>query len=93
MPHKFHLYLIDIVGRLHGHSVSCDYCIDDTCNMAKQCTACKVISQYDACKVILRAKQVDEPAETELVHVVDGGQVVPGKVQLHCKLSQVLKKN
>ena len=53
----------------------------------------KTTSRDYSCKVILRAKQVDEPAETELVHVVDGGQVVPGKVQLHCKLSQVLKKN
>ena len=38
-----------------------------------------------------RAKQVDEPAEAELVHVVDGGQVVAGEVQLHRELGQILK--
>jgi hypothetical protein len=39
----------------------------------------------------LRAEQVDEPAEAELVHVVDGGQVVAGEVQLHRELGEILK--
>ena len=52
------------------------------------------ISLHEVVKLFgnyLRAKQVDEPAETELVHVIDGRQVVAGEVQLHCKFCQILE--
>jgi hypothetical protein len=38
-----------------------------------------------------RAEQVDEPAEAELIHVVDCWQVVAGEIQLHRELCQILK--
>ena len=49
------------------------------------------VVQHDPLSRTWRAKQVDEPAETELVHVIDGRQVVAGEVQLHCKFCQILE--